>query len=183
MNLDVHSYMNDWVIILSIFSVAIVTILLTIVIVWILVKRSLYTYQYKQDLKETEVRLINAAKDVKFNINESIIRLFTSKLNKIPSSIHEDEAIVRLLASFSGFDFLLEEVKTKLAMSQSTQKEYKQKMSDLIHTILEFTKSEIVNDWYNKLNLQIDSINSIFNELIQFIHSKISRQLEEFDKK
>ncbi|MHA1407956.1 MAG: hypothetical protein ACTSSG_11340 [Candidatus Heimdallarchaeaceae archaeon] len=172
--------MSDWATILSAFITAFATIV-AIIIAWILTKRSLYNYQYKQDLKKTEVKLIKNVMDAKFKLNESIILLFISKQKMIPSSIQEDEAIVRFLNSFSGFDLLLEEIKTELTMSLSTQKKYKQKMSDLIRVIIELTNSEIINDWYTKLSQQIDLINSIFNDLIQFIHRKISKQLKEFN--
>lgn len=176
--------MSDWATI----TAAIITGLATIVaicIAWWLTKQGLYNYQQRQDLKKTEVRLLRNVFDTKTKITESILLMIAAiqRGDKISSVQEKKEEFFKFFNSVSGFDLLLEEIRTELSMTTPIYKNYKKEMGDSVIGILQFFSSPSRDDWFYKVNPYFDLLNSIFDKLIQFVHNKISAKLKKFEPK
>ncbi len=173
--------MSDWATLIAAVITGTATIA-AILIAWCLTKRGLYKYQKLQDLKKTEVRLVRNVIDTRSNFNELMFPLLITPQTQDTSSIQEDlETVLKIMNSYSGYDLLLEEIKIELTMSTPTLNKYKNRMANIFVGLLKTISTVADNNLHNKLNPYFDLISSIFKDLIQFIHTKINKKMQEIE--
>ena len=181
MKLILLSYMSfDW----AVFIAAIITSLSTItaiVIAWHLTKKSLYIYQQKQDLKKTEVRLVQLTMNTKSKAIESAL-LMLSKDSKEHLSDDDIKIMIKSVMNVFDYDIVLEEMKTIFDISPPTYKKYK---ADILATVTEL--SQILVESFDEVLIGLHNflgkIEKIEQGLIKMIHTKTASKISELEGK